>query len=490
MVDSDDLELSDDEYIPNKGNFVRRYTPLGPNRSRFVVRDLYSSGPWSRPRGQTLFSPDQASLGAIGGEMYKRSKRESAPVASTTSVNYEAANRKITLSGREFIQTLKSSSTIGKFESTYNLMRATDYTLFSWLGGIADKFENFKFSKLQFVYEPQCPTTTPGSIALWYDADPTHVAPANWNNMINTGANVHGAPWAKHVFPVPWHLFSARRSYYCKNEYDDANRKIINNFAVPTDPLEYYPGCYGFCSQDDSAAGTALGKIYLDYTVSLESQNIDSWTQTSLIADSPLSIEAAANAGTGLIVAGGTNLTNGTSLGVSMNAIEVVLMGYTLVPSDVLLYCPVVQHAAKVGAVVTSAGSQYFDVSSTGKYTCRHDIDLALFIGFNCSAAHTAKCRCGIISADGSKNYYIDSVDQPEKVLSAESPLKKIRNLYCTGRPTVPPSVVLDSSIFEGWALHFEKGDSFYYSVTGDANANVVDGFKAFFVPYVFDLQN
>jgi len=243
--------------------------------------------------------------------MYKRSRVTKAPVATSSSVNFQAANRTIALSGREFVTTLYSSATTAtansQFASTTALLRPTDFTLFSWLSGIAQKFEEYKFHSVQFTYEPQCPTTTPGSVALWFDEDPTHTAPANWNAMINTGANVHGAPWAKHVFSVPRHMFAGRRKYYTRSEFLDLNQNAIGTqtFAQATDPLEYYAGLYGFASQDCNAStpgpstGIPLGKIYLDYSISFQTQATDNYAQTSLTTFKQLSTQTADNSGTG-----------------------------------------------------------------------------------------------------------------------------------------------------------------------------------------------
>jgi len=247
--------------------------------------------------------------------MYKRSRQMKAPVATSSSVNFEAANRRIQLTGREYVTTLYSGTIpavayTSPYTSTSALLRPTDFTLFSWMAGIAQKFEEYKFHHIQFVYEPQCPTTTSGSVAMWFDEDPTHTYPPNWNSMINTGANVHGAPWAKHVFVVPPHMFAGRKNYYTHCEFNDLAQQPFGtvSYAAPVDPLEYYCGLYGFASQDCGTGvvqGTTpgvlpLGKIYLDYSLTLHTQNTDNWTQTSMLTHSQLSSAIADNSGTGM----------------------------------------------------------------------------------------------------------------------------------------------------------------------------------------------
>ena len=175
--------------------------------------------------------------------MYKRSRYLTAPVSSTSSVQYSTARKSIVLSGREYIDTVstpaKAVVPAGGFICEGDQLRPTDSKLFSWLSSIALKFEEYRFLSLQFTYEPQCATTTAGSVSVWFDGDPTHENPSDWNSVINTGSNVHGAPWAKHVFPVPRSLYGGRKKYYTKNEFPDCNAdiSIFNDNPIQNDPL-------------------------------------------------------------------------------------------------------------------------------------------------------------------------------------------------------------------------------------------------------------
>ena len=195
------------------------------------------------------------------------------------------------------------------FQTKGGILRPTDSDLFSWVASIARKFEEFKFSSLRFVYEPHCSTATNGAVGLFFDGDPTHTPPANWNNFINTGANVHGAPWAKHVLQVPNFLCSSRASYYTQSEFPDANAN--NALGVrANDPLEYFPGIYGWVCEGTLVGAApnnvqALGKVYLEYTCSFKTQNVDGFNITSL-GGAQLSAESAINSGSGYLNSLGT----------------------------------------------------------------------------------------------------------------------------------------------------------------------------------------
>lgn len=316
--------------------------------------------------------------------MYKRSKRVSAPVASSSVVRFEAADRAISLVGREYVGLVNAvtpagAGTTSAFSTTFSLLRPTDTQLFSWMSAIASKFEKYKFMKLCFVYEPQCPTSTSGSVALWFDPDPTHSVPSDWNNMINTGVNTHGAPWTSHVLNVPLHLCAGRRQYYTKNEFADANAQgsVVVGFlpAPPTDPLEYYAGMFGFATQDigpgvaGAAVNVPVGKVYLDYAISLQTQATNTWNLTSLIKGVPVGAEPAANSGSGLVKK--TNFvgqwppapgTNG-----SVNNGDLDLFG---------------NYSTSTAVPYASAGSQYFSTNTvTRVVTVIAPVDLQLFVG-------------------------------------------------------------------------------------------------------------
>lgn len=303
-----------------------------------------------------------------------------APVASSSSVRFEAAQRVIQLVGREYV-TLVSAAVPINGSSVYNttsaLLRPTDTRLFSWMSGIAEKFEKFKFNKLCFTYEPQCPTSTSGSVAMWFDPDPTHTVPSTWGAMINTGVNSHGAPWTGHKLDIPPRICSSRAEYYTKSEFPDANlanAKMVGYApTVGTDPMEYFAGLYGFATQDIGPGGVQavqypVGKVYLDYSITLAVQATDHWNITSLEKFKAISAEPAANSGTGLVVRGFAPFPAASTVQ--------YLLGHkpgTGTPGT---------------AAIRFAGSQYFNINpATSICTVLNDIDVSLNTGTTSSAA-------------------------------------------------------------------------------------------------------
>lgn len=310
---------------------------------------------------------------------FKRSRTVKAPVASSSTVRFEAAQRVIQLVGREYV-TLVSAAVPANGSSVYNttsqLLRPTDTRLFSWMSGIAEKFEKYKFTKLCFTYEPQCPTSTSGSVAMWFDPDPTHTVPSTWGSMINTGVNSHGAPWTGHKLDIPARVSSSRREYYTKSEFPDANAansKLVGYAsATPTDPMEYFAGIYGFATQDIGPGGAAavqypVGKVYLDYAIILQVQAVDHWNLTSMVKFLPISAEPAANSGTGLILK------------------QIAPFPAASAMQYLLGFNPLVGVAQTLS--YSQGGCQYFNFNHGNKIvTVLNDVDLAVSAGISASA--------------------------------------------------------------------------------------------------------
>lgn len=231
-----------------------------------------------------------------------RTSYRSAPVAISAQVHQTNGQQGIWLKGREFIMDVNNAA---GYVNTAAVLRPTDYSVFSWLASIARKFNNYKFRDVRLTYEPTCASTQVGSVGLYFDPDPSNTGPATWSAFVNTGANTHGAPWVRHTLQVPIRDFAARKEYYTKDEYPDLNAPS----APIIDPLEHYPGIYGVVT--DNAAG-AVGKLYLEYSISLWKSMSDSPPVTSL-AGVALNPSIALNSGCGMIV---KNTTGSGGIGV------------------------------------------------------------------------------------------------------------------------------------------------------------------------------
>jgi len=502
------------EFTPSRGHILPRYSE-DPNRLLHPRRLEWSSDPARLLHPALPFPnfPGAAPVSSIDSAMFKRSRKTVAPIATSSSVSFTGAERRLTLTGREYVTTLTTptytAAATSAFSTTSSLLRPTDTQLFSWLSGIAKKFEEFKFHSLVFTYEPQCATTTTGSVALWFDGDPTHAPPSNWNNVINTGSNVHGAPWAKHVFRVPPHLFAARTTYYTSPEFNDANKQPLNyqGAATPTDPLEYYPGIYGFASQDVGIAAApwniALGKVYLDYSISFKVQNTDSFTMTSAYSRYSLSQENTENgSGTYDVVAGTSIAVAATALALDDTANGCLIMGALAGTNSV---APLPQELMRTGALcVTHGGTKYFNfigsptTAGLNSWIARGTLELKLTLQCRLAAADCTSIQIGIIPFDSTTaitgTWTVNR--DPAAVVPANAGgaantsaalgyVGAVRGMLALMQAGITNSQTIVGSQYPILVaeLKLSQGDQLYVVVRG---GGTLSGFQASFSPYTF----
>lgn len=64
-----------------------------------------------------------------------------------------------------------------------------------WLASVAKSFQKFRFTWLRFIYVPQTPTTTPGSVWLYMSFDPRDTNPADLQAVSMSEDSVIGNAW-------------------------------------------------------------------------------------------------------------------------------------------------------------------------------------------------------------------------------------------------------------------------------------------------------
>ena len=183
------------------------------------------------------------------------------------SINVKTKNSapKVRASGRNFIVTHKEY--IGDFTAANASFAASRYNVnpglsstFPWLSAIANRFESYLFDDLRFIYEPICPTSTPGSVMMAVDYDAAESAPTNKVTLMSySGAN-RSSPWDKTSF-------DARAPDLRKFGI----QRYIRSGTPPTgtDIKTYDVGSFFIASQNTPASATTLGELYVQYTVKL-----------------------------------------------------------------------------------------------------------------------------------------------------------------------------------------------------------------------------
>lgn len=140
--------------------------------------------------------------------------------------------------------------------------------LFPWLSEIATRFESYKFSKLRFVYEPQSPTSSSGTVMLVTDYDEADSAPTSKTQFMAFKGGVRSPPWFTCAFEADPADLSKRTTYFVRN----SSQAATGNDSRLYDTGQFYLAYEG----DTAAGGFSAGELYVDYEVTLMTPALES----------------------------------------------------------------------------------------------------------------------------------------------------------------------------------------------------------------------
>lgn len=129
---------------------------------------------------------------------------------------------------------------------------------FPWISEISKNFELYKFRKLKITYEPGCPSTLSGMIAIVPAVDVYNKAPLNWQEAYAFENSVQGSLWRDMTCE-----FNLREGNLTNN-----TARFIRSDQVAGDLKTYDTGLFWICTTG-VAANTFLGTIFVEYTVEL-----------------------------------------------------------------------------------------------------------------------------------------------------------------------------------------------------------------------------
>lgn len=168
-------------------------------------------------------------------------------------------------------------------EYLMDVMSATDFNVqfrelnpglrltFPWLHAIAMNYDFYKFVDLRVSYSPTCSTLTAGNVMMAIDFDVNDYPPTSKQQLMSYAGARRCAPWDNMTLSVPklnFELMSKERN--------------PRETEVPDSDLRLYDlGCLylaiGGCVDD----GTALGELYVEYTVDLWSPQLQDVVNSS-----------------------------------------------------------------------------------------------------------------------------------------------------------------------------------------------------------------
>ncbi len=227
-------------------------------QNRALLKQIVKAAGQPRPKSKVPKRPAQQAFrrkNGPGNSLY------SAPVASQRNVVASAPLQRslpggdMIVSHREYLQDVNGSVAFTANKVSINPGLPSS---FPWLNGIAQRFESYKFDKLDFVFETEAATSTTGALILGVDYDASDAAPTSKTQVMAFRSSVRSAPWASCKLSCALEDLRKRQSFFVRNGSNPAG----------TDVKLYDVGSLFICTQNQ-AGTTAIGELYIDYTIRL-----------------------------------------------------------------------------------------------------------------------------------------------------------------------------------------------------------------------------
>jgi hypothetical protein len=217
-------------------------------------------------------------VGAIAGIPFRESgmMASATPVSSSGGIQVSApsANGKITRTGGPKQRSIPNGNSIvshREYVTDINLVETGfdlqfqfginpgNSSLFPWLSQIAQRYELYKFKSLRFVYEPQCGTSSSGTVFIAVDWDASDPPPESKTQMMSYKNAVRSPLWFASEYNAGSSDLTRLKTNY------------ILSGAAPegTDIKTYDIGNLFVAIQSDSGTDQTAGELYVEYTVEL-----------------------------------------------------------------------------------------------------------------------------------------------------------------------------------------------------------------------------
>ncbi len=171
-----------------------------------------------------------------------------------------AENGDIVISHREFISDVAGS--VAFAATKYSVNPGLPGT-FPWLSTVARSYESYRFEKLEFAYETQAPSTTPGTAILSVDYDASDATPTTKTQAMAYRSSVRSPSWSDCEHMSLKEDLSKRSSYFVRS----------GSLAANSDVNLYDVGSLFVCTQAQSGS-SVIGELYVDYKIRLMTPQI------------------------------------------------------------------------------------------------------------------------------------------------------------------------------------------------------------------------
>jgi len=216
--------------------------------------------------------PSNAASISRGGRV---SVRTGAPVAmgrrlriKDPSISAKKSGAHIVVSHRELAGPVFGSIAFSNILSLYLQPGYTSQTPFTWLPGIATLYESYQILKMEFQYEPMCPSSCSGAVIMAIDYDVSDPNPSSVDQI----ATYHNASRSNVWQPSVMRYDSSADVIHGRRYYVRGAAQPMNTDLKEYDSGAFYCAVYG---SDAASNGNQIGEVWVNYTVAFYTPQIN-----------------------------------------------------------------------------------------------------------------------------------------------------------------------------------------------------------------------
>jgi len=176
-------------------------------------------------------------------------------------------NVNVTIEHTEYVRDIIMSSAAVSSGQLADCLRADPVNpgqtaLFAWLADLANLFDSYEFTKLEFIYKPSVGTDQDGKLLMTFDPDVTDSAPTNKQQMLEARVQVDSPPYADAVLRVPKDILKG-----------DGFNRLVRRGALPAGADQhFYDVGMLYVASPGTPAGTQ-GELFVRYKVIFRTPN-------------------------------------------------------------------------------------------------------------------------------------------------------------------------------------------------------------------------
>lgn len=191
-------------------------------------------------------------------EMSKQQQQILQPttIAATTGIPQmgNLGNGNMRVRHREFFADVNGNAT-GVFTVQSFSVNPGQASLFPWLSTVANRFEKYRFRRLEIDYQPACSVTTVGTVMAAYDTDAADPAPTSKVQLMAYQNAARSAPWGRYSTHCPL--------------VGQGDRYVRRGGVPQNTDIKTYDMATLFVAISSTAAAGQLGELYVEYDVDL-----------------------------------------------------------------------------------------------------------------------------------------------------------------------------------------------------------------------------